>query len=53
LPVPVKPRVYVRPSRKRRVDPEDKKRKRALDAQGKRRRLTLPGMPPSRPRAKP
>jgi len=53
LPAPVKPRVYVRPSRKRRVDPEDKKRKRALDAQGKRRRLTLPGMPPSRPRAKP
>jgi flagellar biosynthesis protein FlhG len=50
LPVPVsKPRIYVRPPRKRKPEPEEKKRKRAIDAQGSRRRkVTLPGMPPSR-----
>ncbi|HEY0709069.1 MAG TPA: P-loop NTPase [Polyangia bacterium] len=44
----VMPRIYVRPGRKRKVDPEEKKRRRALDAEGRRRKLTLPGMPPSR-----
>jgi flagellar biosynthesis protein FlhG len=49
LPVLVKPRVYVRPSRKSKPEPAavaDKERKRALDSQGRRRKLTLPGMPP-------
>ena len=44
----VMPRIYVRPNRKRKVDPEEKKRRRALEAEGRRRKLTLPGMPPSR-----
>ena len=48
LPVPVTPRIYVRPTRKRKVDPEEKKRRRALEAEGRRRKLTLPGMPPTR-----
>lgn len=45
LPVPVKPVVYVRPSRKRKPESEEKKQKRAADAEGRRRKITLPGMP--------
>ena len=48
LPAAVMPRIYVRPTRKRKVDPEEKKRRRALEAEGRRRKLTLPGMPPTR-----
>jgi flagellar biosynthesis protein FlhG len=48
LPAAVMPRIYVRPVRKRKVDPEEKKRRRALEAEGRRRKLTLPGMPPTR-----
>jgi MinD-like ATPase involved in chromosome partitioning or flagellar assembly len=46
LPAVVKPRVYVRPSRKSKAEPESMKQKRALDSQGRRRKLTLPGMTP-------
>ena len=41
----MKPVVYVRPSRKRKPESEEKKQKRALDAEGRRRKITLPGMP--------
>ena len=47
-PVPVRPVVYVRPSRKRKPESEEQKRKRALDAEGRRRKITLPGMPKPR-----
>ena len=53
LPASVMPRIYVRPNRKRKVDPEEKKRRRALEADGRRRKLTLPGMPPTRAKGSP
>ncbi len=52
-PSEVMPRIYVRPMRKRKVDPEEKKRRRALELEGRRRKLTLPGMPPTRAKDSP
>jgi hypothetical protein len=46
----VKPRLYVRPPRKPRLESDEKKRKRDLDAQNRRRKITLPGMPRPAPR---